>query len=139
MRTLLVLASLTFLTFSVTGCGDDTTSGGVDMAVGADMSAAVHDMAKLSCAQVLSCAQACGADLACAGGCITNASTVGQMKFGAFSGCVIQQCGGDGGMNKCPIPPDNSTNCQMCLSSVGTNSALPGNACHTEFADCAAN
>jgi hypothetical protein len=139
MRTLLALASITLLTISAVGCGDDTTSGGVDMAVGPDMSAAAVDMAKLSCAQVLSCAQACGTDLTCATGCVTKASTAAQGKFGALSACVIQQCGGDGGMNACPIPPDTSAGCQTCLSNVGTGSALPGNPCHTQFADCASN
>jgi hypothetical protein len=139
MRTLLALASLTFLTVTSIGCGDDTTNGGADMTLGADMSAVAHDMATLTCAQILSCAQACGTDLACAAGCITHGSTAAQTKFGTFSACVIQQCGGDGGMNKCPIPPDNSANCQMCLANTGSASALPGNPCHTEFADCAAN
>jgi len=143
MRTLLALASLTLLIGAGFGCGDDTTTATMDLAVGADMTAAATDMSKLSCAQILSCAQACGANLSCATACVTNGSTAAQQKFGAFSACVIGECGpADGGTGshhgQCPIPPDNSTTCQMCLSSVGQGAAL-GGPCNAEFMDCANN
>jgi hypothetical protein len=140
MRTWLALASLTLLIGAGFGCGDDTTSGaGMDMSMGHDMTASLVDMQKLTCAQILSCAQACGANVTCAGACVTNGSTAAQGKFGAFSACVLQVCGpGDGGMNKCPIPPDNSTSCQQCLTSTAQGAAL-GGTCSTQFMDCAMN
>src|SRR6478609_3814345 len=140
MRTWLALASLTLLIGAGIGCGDDTTTVTMDMAVGADMTAAAVDMQKLTCAQILSCAQACGSNITCAGACITNGSTAAQGKFGAFSACVLQQCGpvDGGGNNSCPVPPDNSTACQQCIQSVGQGAAL-GGVCNAEFMDCASN
>ncbi len=136
MRTLLALASLALLTTTAIGCGDDTTSGGVDMTVGMDMSATPHDLATLSCAQIITCESNC-ASTACQVACITSGSTAAQATFGQFLGCLAQTCGpADGGGNgSCTGVTDMSAGCQTCLKNAGMSAAL-GGPCNSQFMAC---
>jgi hypothetical protein len=137
MRTLLALASIAMLAGAVSGCGDDTTSGSVDMTLGPDMSATPHDMATLTCAQLLACVQACTTQ-ACQLACVAAGSSAAKTKFGAFGACVLENCGlGDGGgmQNACTSQTDPQPAFQACITSVGQNAAL-GGPCAAELAAC---
>lgn len=144
MRTIVALASLTLLVAAGSGCGDDTTSGGVDMTMGADLSVVVpHDMATLSCAMTLSCVQGCSGSASCQVACIGAASTTAKTKFGAFAGCLFAVCGpvDGGGSGMCTGVNDTSGGCQACIGQAG-QAAVTGTAatpCHNQYADCAAN
>jgi hypothetical protein len=137
MRTLVALAVALF----VGGCGDDTSKTQMDMAMNIPDLAVGSDMAKLqSCMAILSCASACGTDVACAAACPGKATTTAQGYFLPLAGCVLNTCGpGDGGNHSCSGPTDTSMTCTTCLGNVGAGSALAGNPCHAEFANCASH
>jgi hypothetical protein len=140
MRTLLALASLSFLITAGVGCGDDTSSGtSGDMAAKADMAAPGGDMAKTAtCAAILSCIGACGNNGACQTGCYTNASTTAQNGFNPLLACMVSNCGpGDGGSGACTSPTDTSGACQLCLGMVFSGAMTAGMPCHAEFTNCA--
>ena len=139
MRTLLALASLTLLIGAGFGCGDDTTTVTMDMAVGADMSATPHDMQTLTCAQILSCEQSCGTNASCAAACAAEGNTAAKGLIGAFVVCLYGACNPDAGNTNgmCTGVGDSSQSCLGCLNATGQGAAL-GGACHTEFMNCAA-
>lgn len=139
MRTLLALASLTLLIGAGFGCGDDTTTATMDMAVGADMSATPHDMQTLTCAQILSCEQGCAGNATCAGACVSEGNTNAKGLIGAFVVCLYGACNPDAGNTNgsCTGAGDTSAGCLNCLNATGQGAAVSG-PCHTEFANCAA-
>jgi len=103
MRTLLAVASFALLVGTGVGCGDDTTTATMDMAMAHDLAVAVpHDMTMLSCAQILTCSEGCttsSSAAACAQACVTSGTTAAQSTFQALELCVLGQCGGDGGID----------------------------------------
>jgi hypothetical protein len=132
-RIILVVIGLLF-----GACGSSTAGADLaappDAAGSADLSAAqdasvAGDLSKLSCAGILGCAAACGSTGAgCTAGCVTNASTTAQSKFGALSLCTVQMCGtGDGAAAPCLMP--TSAGCTTCIQTK----------CTAQLADCAAN
>jgi hypothetical protein len=138
MRTLLALASLTFLTFGTIGCGDDTTSGGgMDLAVGADMTATPLDMMTLNCSQIVMCA-ANAASTAAAQSCISEGKTASQTKFTTMLGCALTACGpaDGGGTGMCTGLTDMSTGCRNCEQGVITAGITGGGACAAQVGAC---
>jgi hypothetical protein len=138
MRTLLALASLTFLTFSVTGCGDDTTTPAtMDLAVGADLSATPQDMMTLNCSQILTCASN-ATSTAAAGACIAEGKAASQGKFNAALTCAFNACGptDGGGTGMCTGLTDASAGCRGCVQNVITSGVTGGGACATQVQAC---
>lgn len=138
MKTLLALASITLLSFAAVGCGDDTTSGGgMDLAVGADMTATPLDMMTLNCSQIVMCA-ANAASAAAAGACISEGKTASQGKFQTMLGCALTACGpaDGGGSGMCTGIQDMSSGCRTCEQNVITAGITGGGACATQVQAC---
>ena len=132
MRTLLAVASLVMLVGAGFGCGDDTTSGGVDMTVGPDMHVAT-DMAKMNCKMLLACAGACTSQT-CVATCAAASSSTAVQKATVLAACINGKCGTvDGGTGACTSPGDTSAGCQSCEQGavLGT--------CSSQYSACQAD
>ena len=141
MRTLLAVASLTMLVGAGFGCGDDTTATTMDMTMAAkDMSAAIVDMQKLTCAQILSCVMACSGSQSCELACVGDGSTQAQGLIETFEGCLFGVCGpGDGGNASCSGPTDTSSGCSTCLNNTAGAAALGNGPCAASYSACSSN
>ena len=116
MRTLLALASIAMLAGAVSGCGDDTTSGSVDMTLGPDMSATPHDMATLTCAQILTLRPGLHDARRVSLPVSRRARLRPRPSSAPFGACVLETCGlGDGGGMQ-----------NACTSQTDPSAGLPG-------------
>ena len=112
----------------------------MDLSTGPADQAVPLDLQLLSCANILSCVSSCGDDVACQQVCRDSGNADAKTRFNTFRGCVFATCGaGDGSVPSCSGPTDNGPTCLDCLSTVAHDASITGNACHAEFADCAAN
>jgi len=128
LGTSLMWAFFTLCTFTVAGCGDDSSS--ADMSVGPDLSASGSN-----CLQVVTCVQACPAatQVTCAMGCAAKGTTKAQGQYTALISCAYGVCtqANDGGTAACASATDTSASCVSCLATAAQSATCSAqlNAC----------